>query len=896
MDALLRSNGTASFSNMKSSKSTIREGVDSHDSFAPRRSACVMGEMLLLDSYRFGRFEVLPIERQMLVDGRPVAVGARAFDVLLALIERRDRVVSKGELLDLAWPGLVVEEGNLAVQVSGLRKIMGPHVVATVPGRGYRFAMRLDNAEDALPRPDTAPIALAALTNVPAATDALIGRDADVDELPHWIAEHRLVTLLGPGGMGKTRLAQAAAVAVAKAGAFADGVWWVDLGALSSADKIALSIAGAARLQLVEGNASAKLVAALLSREMLLVLDNCEQFADQVAALIRAVLRGAARVRILVTSQQALKVDGERLYLLSPLAVPPAGVSLATARSFGAVQLLEHRAKANDPRFSLTDSTLSQAIDLCRQLDGVPLSIEMAAARLSILGVAGLHARLGERLSLLRAASRGVSSRQQTLRATLDWSHGLLDANQQSVLRRLSVFAGNFRLEMAQRVVADDPIDEWGVLDALSTLVDKSLLQVSQQDPPRYRLLETARLYAAERMDEAGESDQMRERYGRAMAQLAETAVRHLDESSDAAWLSAYAGDYDDWQTAFEQACARRDSDVAAATGDVLGHADDARGVIAMFRARKSSAHPLLLLAKGRTHALLCELLASRSYIAIHEVPRRAAALGEVAAWRALEDHPRLYAALWRLACEYAIAGEWIDAERTANEARALEDPAWPPRTRLFGAASANDICSLRGDLAGYRVRGLAVLVLAQRAGCVSRAAWARLNLADHALMAGHVPDAIALGKVAVSEIRPLNLPVRLAWALSNLCAAHLMADELGPATFAAIEAWPYMWQNELGTELLNHVALLAARTGQPAVAALILGFAAAAYATNQDRAQPNEARLAALAAEAVDISLGPGELDAFRLQGAALSVAEVESLGRAVLEHAPVALNSKSD
>ena len=881
MARLFCSGRTLSFNLLKRSRNE-QEGVDSRNRFVAAPQHLRRVEVHLLNGFRFGRFEVLSVERQLLVDGRPVVVGARAFDVLLTLIERRDRVVSKGELLDAAWPGLVVEEGNLAVQVSGLRKCIGPHAIATVPGRGYRFAMRLDGAEDASPRNEAGHAAPTARTNVPAAIDTLIGRNADVDELPRWIAEHRLVTLLGPGGIGKTRLAQAAAMA--SVSDFADGVWWVDLAALSSADKIALAVATATRLQLGDGNASEQLVRALVSREMLLVLDNCEHLAEEVAVLVRAVLQGAGRVRVLATSQEALKVGGERLYLLSPLAMPPSGVSVATARAFGAVQLLEHRAKANDPRFCLTDSTVTQAIELCRQLDGVPLSIEMAAARLPFLGVQGLHARLGERLTLLRTGSRGVPSRQQTLRATLDWSHGLLDAKEQAVLRRLSVFAGSFRLELAQRVAADDEIDEWGVLDALSALVDKSLLQVSVQSVPRYRLLETTRLYVTERMSDAGESDDMLGRHGRALAALAETALKDFNESSDAAWLRSYSGDYDDWQLAFERACERRDPDVAAATADVLARIDDARGITTMFRARKKSAHRLLPLAAGRAQALLWELLASRGYIAIDEVPRRAAVLAEVAAWRALGDVPRLYAALWKLACECAIAAEWAGADRAATEARDLEDPAWPPRTRLFGAACANDICSLRGDLAGYRERGLAVLSLAQQAGSVNRAAWARLNLADHALMAGQVIDAIALGEDAVAELRPLNLPARLAWALANLCAAHLMADELAPACAGAVEAWPLMWQNESGTDMLNHVALIAARTGQPEAAARFLGFAAAAYVSNQDCAQPNEARLAALAAETIDIALGRGKQEALRAQGAGLSVAEIEALAGGIL------------
>ena len=317
------------------------------------------------DRLRFGRFELLPTERQLLDNGYPVALGARAFDLLLALIQRRDRLVAKSELLDVVWPGLVVEEANLPVQVSGLRKLIGPQAIATVPGRGYRFAMTLHGG-DTMPYRGEAPhVPPLAHTNVPAAVDILIGRDADVDELPHWIAAHRLVTLLGPGGIGKTRLAQAVGVRMSAATPMASG--WVDLAPLSSIDQVAVGIATAARLQLGPG----------LHRHNWRGYSRparccwCWTTANTLPTRCESGARGPARrcaVRIVATSQVALKVDGEHLYLLSPLAMPPPGVSLATARQFAAVQLLEHRARAADPRFSLTESTVGQAIDLCHQL------------------------------------------------------------------------------------------------------------------------------------------------------------------------------------------------------------------------------------------------------------------------------------------------------------------------------------------------------------------------------------------------------------------------------------------------------------------------------------------------------------------------------------------------
>jgi len=323
----------------------------------------------------------------------------------------------------------------------------------------------------------------------------------------------------------------------------------------------------------------------------------------------------------------------------------------------------------------------------------------------------------------LRNVDHGAPARQQTLRATLDWSHALLDDKEQAVLRRLSVFTGNFRQQGAQQVAADDALDEWGVLEALWALVDKSLLQVSQEEPRRYRLLEMTRLYADERLNDAGETDTMMRRHGQVMAALAETAMQAFNELSDAVWLRSYSGDYDDWQSAFYRACDRCDTQVAAAAGHALGHLDDFRGISAMLRVRKMAAHALLPLASARTQALLWGLQTWQSSIAISAVPRRTAVLAEVAAWRALGDFPRLHAALWNLASECAIAAEWDACDRAALEAHDLEDPDWPPRIRLLGAACANDVCCLRGDLNGYRERGFAVLALAQQAGSVSGAA-----------------------------------------------------------------------------------------------------------------------------------------------------------------------------
>ena len=246
--------------------------------------------------------------------------------------------------------------------------------------------------------------------------------------------------------------------------------------------------------------------------------------------------------------------------------MPPSGASLAAARGYGAMQLLEQRAQAADRNFALSNESVAGAIDLCRHLDGIALAIEMAAARLPVLGIDEVRHRLGERFKLLRNPGRTAPPRQQTMRATLDWSHSLMTDAERAVLRRLSVFAGSFRLDVAQHVAAAAEVDEWAALDALGTLADKSLVQVERLDPPRYRLLETVRLYAAEQLARHGELVDAQQRHGKSMARLAEEAERQFWLVPETPWWARYAPDMDDVEEAFWRACERRDVDVATAT------------------------------------------------------------------------------------------------------------------------------------------------------------------------------------------------------------------------------------------------------------------------------------------------------------------------------------------
>lgn len=837
-----------------------------------------------MDSYRFGAFELLPARRALLRDGHPVAMGSRAFDLLLALVERHGQAITKSELLDRVWSGRVVEEANVQVQVSGLRKLLGTDAIATIPGLGYQFTTVVESpiGDADLSTPAFAGAARddgRSAPGLPVYTDGLVGRDADVHMLRQWLEESRLVTVLGPGGIGKTRIARE--VVRHKAEALPRLVAWVDLSPITSPEHLVAAIANASNLQLGDGHGSALdlLLRAMKVRELLVVLDNCEHLVVDVGHIAHAILAAAPRVRLLVTSQVRLKVAGERVYRLDSLSVPPPGTPLEDLRNYAAALLLEQRARLADRHFSFTAANASAVIGLLRHLDGLPLAIEMAASRLPFLGPRALDALLSEWLRLLRGASHGVASRHQTLRATLDWSHSLLAPEEQAVLRRLSTFAGSFRMDMAQRVATAASLDEFAVLDGLATLIDKSLVKLERVDPPRYRLLETMRIYAAEQLAQHAEEAVTAERHRLAMAELACEIESRFWEMGDRPWLEAYAAEYDDLQAAFDASCACADATVAALTGNALRRLDHLRNVNAPHRRRAEALFGLLDVADPQASSWIWSCLASHGLIATELVSRLEAARQAVASLRHLHDSKRLHFALGFYAAECSRARDFDGADAALAEAQAIEDPAWPVRRRMSRVSAWAGVCIHRGDATGYRVAGRMELDLAEQASADRAAAWARLKLADAALMANDLNDAIELGHGAVIQLRKLDQPSNLGLALSNLCAALLLNEQRPEALAAAAEALPLMWANGWGYLLLDSLALLAVQDGRANDAALLLGFVDAWYAAHTDERQPNEARLAEQVRSAADAVLGAPLLAQMRNAGAQLTDAQTEAL-----------------
>jgi predicted ATPase/DNA-binding winged helix-turn-helix (wHTH) protein len=455
--------------------------------------------------YRCGAIEIDATQRQVLIDGVPARIGARAFAVLLALVERRERVVSKQELMDLVWPRLVVEENNLLVHMVALRKLLGQRAITTIPGRGYRFALPVDavNGDDL---DDSTTLRTDLRGNLPP-SPPLFGRAQDLDAVVALLVEHPVVSIVGAPGIGKTRLALA--VAASTRCASPGGRWWIELAPITEGSQIPNCIAGILGMQLPSGRPPPDALAmALADRSLLLVLDNGEHLADDIAGVVDALRARAPHVRLLVTSLELLKCRDEQVYRLGALAVPES-TQVEDAAEFGAVALFVERAHAVDSRFRLASDNVAVVVDICRRLDGIPLAIELAAARVPLLGVHGLRGRLNQMFDVLTGGARMKLRRHQTLRAALEWSHTLLSAEEQTAFRRLGVFAGGFSLELAQQVVSDERIDQWLVLDLLGRLIDKSLVIADGDATPRYRLLETTRAFSLEQLARAGESDAM---------------------------------------------------------------------------------------------------------------------------------------------------------------------------------------------------------------------------------------------------------------------------------------------------------------------------------------------------------------------------------------------------
>ena len=472
-------------------------------------------------SVAFGPFRLHADKRLLEKNGVPIALGSRALDLLIALVEHAGEVVSKQELMARVWPRITVDESSLRVHVAMLRKALGDgrdgaRYVTNVSGRGYCLvapvtAIVEPPAAIATPvagapsAPAMAPVATSEPPpGLPRRLNRMVGREATVGEISALLANQRFVTLHGPGGIGKTTVA----VAVAHAGlsAFANAVTFVDLGSIGESALVPSAVAAALGVAVQSDDPLPTLLNFLQRRRLLLVLDNCEHVIDAAARLAEPVFRDCPDVGLLATSREALRVEGEHVFPLPALETPDSDtLGASEVLGFAAANLFIERAAASGHPVELNDADAGIVAGICRKLDGNALAIELAAGRVGTHGLEGLATLLDSRLRLSWQGRRTALPRHQTLSATLDWSYNLIPETERAVLRRLSILVGGFTLQAAQAVASDASLDAAAVVEALEQLVAKSLVQADTGGTQRYRLLDTMRAYARAKLAEGGE-------------------------------------------------------------------------------------------------------------------------------------------------------------------------------------------------------------------------------------------------------------------------------------------------------------------------------------------------------------------------------------------------------
>jgi predicted ATPase/DNA-binding winged helix-turn-helix (wHTH) protein len=816
-----------------------------------------------MDLIRVGTFELYPSERILSSGGKPVELGARAFDLLLVLVEQHGHLVSKATLLERVWPKLVVDENNLPAQVASLRRVLGACAITTVPGFGYRLDLPVGTAASpatAGAAPEAPRLAVARGT-WPSRLGALIGRDADLHNIQSSLAGHNLVSIVGGAGVGKSRLAQE--ILMRESERADAGVSWVSLQPVDDISHVPSAIALGLGLTLPESvDGFAALRQALDHTPLLLIIDGAEHLNEALAPQLAALISQTRGLRVLLTSQAPLGIPGEIVYRLDALAVPGPGSSFADAARFASIELFVQRASAADCGFQLTDANAPLVADICRRLDGNALALELAAARVPALGISALRARLDDRFRLLKQRVHPDNPHHGALHAAFDWSHGLLSATEQRVFNRLGIFAGSFSLDAAARCVAYDGIDLSEAIDLIGRLVDRSLVTTLPGDPPRYVLLETARFYARGKLASDAQLDAVHRRLGLTMLQLLDVAYEEYWSLDEAIWLHRYEPDIVNVRASMNWAM-QHDRQLAISLYGSAWPLYVEMDLSGEERSRYEHALPLLSDALPRSRvARFWEAVAA--YFSTRQCDRARFAAELAAKMHQQEGDARArYLALMMLAFNWR--GDDGAACAAYDQAKHIEDPAWPPRLLTLGALTEGALLMSEDNFTAardaYRRAVRLALTTSER-----RALAATVSMVELDVACGDTAAALQLGRPLALSLRHSGRRETFFELLMMIFSAWLILGDLREARPVGAELYALALRIDPGKlySVLDAMAYLACLDHMEHAAVRIIACADIAHrAHGQARRRPTEARMRAAAVKILTERLGENWLGA---------------------------------
>jgi predicted ATPase/DNA-binding winged helix-turn-helix (wHTH) protein len=736
-------------------------------------------------AYRFGEFLLVPSERRLYRNGIEVKLGQRPFGILQFLVERPGIILSQKQIIDGAASRISIASHTLSGHIGELRTAVGADAIVTINSQGYQFRAKVEKTRSfALPPPSVGnPRRIIAL---PQRRGRLVGRTADLASLEDRLGHSRLVTVAGPSGVGKTEIA--IELGWRALDRFPNGVALVDLAPLSEGEAIPPSAATALGVPLHGGEALAAIASAIRDHRLLLILDNCEHLATATAAFAHALLDRAPNLSVLATSQHVFRGGLEQIYQFSGLTLPDEDeADPARLAATGSGELFAAAAQAADRRFALNAANAAGIAEICRRLDGLPLPLRMAAARVPLLGVEGVRVQLGNMLRLLRQGAGTAARRHLTLREMVEWSYGLLDAAEAQLFCRLGAFPASFSVADA---VAVTDTDEADAIDLLFGLLNKSFLMVEEGEPPRYRLWATHRVYALEKLAQSGERDELAKRHARHVKAIFDRAEAAWETMPDADWRRTYAPYIDDVRAALDWALAAPER---TGLGIALAGASARlwNMVVLVPLGQEYCRRFIDLIDKAETPSDAARLLRYagllwRNSDRLHgvELLERSAAM-----YREMVDEPGLGATLGLLGGSCMYLGQYAEAEAMLHEADRIL--AGRDRVKSFqNVINASGSLALAMSDADAARRFYAIASdLARKLTDKVRESISLINLGEIEFRLGSIEQAIDLAEEAAACVRDIPLASSAGPILVNLATYRLFHDELDEARAHATTA-----------------------------------------------------------------------------------------------------------